>query len=61
MDNLKSTEREPLSATERVAKLRLYLSPIALPELEAEDVVAITEESGVVEGSRFDEISDIVI
>jgi hypothetical protein len=55
MDGTGSIEREPPSATERVAKLRLYLSPIELSELEAEGVIIVEEDNcNVREGPKFD-------
>ena len=49
-------EREPLSATEKVAKLRLELHHISLPELESEGVVEVDEnDQRVREGPQFDD------
>lgn len=60
MDGTGSIAREPSSATERVAKLRLYLSPVKLPELEAQEVVVVEEDDHEVEeGPQFDEIWNV--
>ena len=59
MSGTGSIEREPSSATERVAKLRLYLSPIELSEMESEGVFIVEEDNRkVIEGPKFDEIWD---
>jgi hypothetical protein len=49
-------DREPPSATERVAKFRLHFRQIALAELEAAELITVdTDEHEVTEGRRFEE------
>ena len=51
-----SVDREPPSATERVARFRLYFRQIPLAELEAAGLVTVDrDEHEVTEGRRFDE------
>jgi hypothetical protein len=51
-----SIDREPPSATERVARFRLYFRQIPLAELEAAGFVVVDrDEWEVTEGRRFDE------
>lgn len=61
MDGFGSAQREPPSASKKVAKLRLYLRPMELSELEAEGVVVVDEDDHTVaKGPEFDHICDVM-